>query len=233
MIKIKDLPLLDRPIERLINKGVESLSNEELLAIILRTGTKEKSAKDLAAQLISKYSSVKELSNVSFEQLSSVSGIGRSKAAILMSCFELSKRINMSVDSLINIKANNPDIIFEYYKDLLKDKNQEYFYAIYLNTKNRIIKDKLLFIGTINYSVVHPREVFKEAYLAGASSIILVHNHPTGNIFPSSNDIDTTKKLKEIGDIMGVKVVDHIIIGKDKYYSFYQNKDLWKNIIFY
>lgn len=226
MIKIKDLPLLDRPIERLINKGVESLSNEELLAIILRTGTKEKSAKDLAAQLISKYSSVKELSNVSFEQLSSVSGIGRSKAAILMSCFELSKRINMSVDSLIDIKANNPDIIFEYYKDLLKDKNQEYFYAIYLNTKNRIIKDKLLFIGTINYSVVHPREVFKEAYLAGASSIILVHNHPTGNILPSSNDIDTTKKLKEIGDIMGVKVVDHIIIGKDKYYSFYQNKDL-------
>ena len=226
MIKIKDLPLLDRPIERLINKGVESLSNEELLAIILRTGTKEKSAKDLAAQLISKYRSVKELSNVSFEQLSSVSGIGRSKASILMSCFELSKRINMSVDSLINIKANNPDIIFEYYKDLLKDKNQEYFYAIYLNTKNRIIKDKLLFIGTINYSVVHPREVFKEAYLAGASSIILVHNHPTGNIFPSSNDIDTTKKLKETGDIMGVKVVDHIIIGKDKYYSFYQNKDL-------
>ncbi len=226
MIKIKDLPLLDRPIERLINKGVESLSNEELLAIILRTGTKEKSAKDLAAQLISKYRSVKELSNVSFEQLSSVSGIGRSKASILMSCFELSKRINMSVDSLINIKANNPDIIFEYYKDLLKDKNQEYFYAIYLNTKNRIIKDKLLFIGTINYSVVHPREVFKEAYLAGASSIILIHNHPTGNIFPSSNDIDTTKKLKEIGDIMGVKVVDHIIIGKDKYYSFYQNKDL-------
>ena len=233
MIKIKDLPLLDRPIERLINKGVESLSNEELLAIILRTGTKEKSAKDLAAQLISKYRSVKELSNVSFEQLSSVSGIGRSKASILMSCFELSKRINMSVDSLINIKANNPDIIFEYYKDLLKDKNQEYFYAIYLNTKNRIIKDKLLFIVTINYIVVHPREVFKEAYLAGASSIILIHNHPTGNIFPSSNDIDTTKKLKEIGDIMGVKVVDHIIIGKDKYYSFYQNKDLWKNIIFY
>lgn len=226
MIKIKDLPLLDRPIERLINKGVESLSNEELIAIILRTGTKEKSAKDLAAQLISKYSSVKELSNVSFEQLSSVSGIGRSKAAILMSCFELSKRINMSVDSLIDIKANNPDVIFEYYKNLLKDKNQEYFYAIYLNTKNRIIKDKLLFIGTINYSVVHPREVFKEAYLAGASSIILVHNHPTGNIFPSSNDIDTTKKLKEIGDIMGIKVVDHIIIGKDKYYSFYQNKDL-------
>ena len=206
MIKIKDLPLLDRPIERLINKGVESLSNEELIAIILRTGTKEKSAKDLAAQLISKYSSVKELSNVSFEQLSSVSGIGRSKAAILMSCFELSKRINMSVDSLIDIKANNPDVIFEYYKNLLKDK--------------------LLFIGTINYSVVHPREVFKEAYLAGASSIILVHNHPTGNIFPSSNDIDTTKKLKEIGDIMGIKVVDHIIIGKDKYYSFYQNKDL-------
>ena len=226
MIKIKDLPLSDRPIERLINKGVDNLSNEELIAIILRVGSKNKSAKDLASELISKAGSIKKLSNFSFEQLLNIGGIGASKAAILLSIFELSKRINNSVDSIINIKANNPSVLFEYYKNLLNDKNQEYFYAIYLNTKNRIIKDKLLYIGTINYSVVHPREVFKEAYLAGASSIILIHNHPTGNILPSVNDIDTTKRLKEIGEIMGIKIVDHIIIGKDKYYSFYENKDI-------
>ena len=226
MTKIKDIPLVDRPIERLVNKGVESLSSEELLAIILRTGTKNKSVIELSTELISNAGSIKNLSNYTFEQLSKFNGVGKSKAAILISLFELAKRINKSVDSLINIKANNPSIIFEYYKELLKDKKQEYFYAIYLNTKNRIIKDKLLYIGTINYSVVHPREVFKEAYLAGASSIILIHNHPTGNVLPSSNDIDTTKRLIEIGEIMGLKVVDHIIIGKDKYYCFYENKDL-------
>ena len=226
MTKIKDIPLVDRPIERLVNKGVESLSSEELLAIILRTGTKNKSVIELSTELISNAGSIKNLSNYTFEQLSKFNGVGKSKAAILISLFELAKRINKSVDSLINIKANNPSIIFEYYKELLKYKKQEYFYAIYLNTKNRIIKDKLLYIGTINYSVVHPREVFKEAYLAGASSIILIHNHPTGNVLPSSNDIDTTKRLIEIGEIMGLKVVDHIIIGKDKYYSFYENKDL-------
>lgn len=233
-MKIKDIPLIDRPIERLINKGVMSLSNEELLAIIIRTGTKEKSAKDISSELIGNFGSLKNLANSSYEQLKTIKGIGKSKSALLISCFELSKRINTSIDSIINIKANRPDIIFNYYKQLLSDRKQEYFYAIYLNIRNRIIKDKLLYIGTINYSIVHPREVFREAYLAGASSIILLHNHPGGSVFPSKNDIDTTKRLKEVGDLMGIKIVDHIIIGKDKYYSFYENNDLWKreNIYF-
>ena len=225
-MKIKDIPVLDRPIERLITKGVDSLSNEELIAILLRTGSKCKSAKELASQLISIAGSIKDLSYISYEQLKSINGIGKSKACILLSTFELAKRINMRIDTIINMKANNPKLIFEYYKEILKDKKQEHFYALYLDTRARVIKDKLLFIGTINYSVVHPREVFKEAYLAGASSIILLHNHPAGSIMPSSNDIDTTKKLKEIGDLMGIKVIDHIIIGNDKYYSFYENKDL-------
>lgn len=225
-MKIKDIPLIDRPIERLINKGVMSLSNEELLAIIIRTGTKEKSAKDISSELIGNFGSLKNLANSSYEQLKTIKGIGKSKSALLISCFELSKRINTSIDSIINIKANRPDIIFNYYKQLLSDRKQEYFYAIYLNIRNRIIKDKLLYIGTINYSIVHPREVFREAYLAGASSIILLHNHPGGSVFPSKNDIDTTKRLKEVGDLMGIKIVDHIIIGKDKYYSFYENNDL-------
>ena len=225
-MKIKDIPVLDRPIERLITKGVDSLSNEELIAILLRTGSKCKSAKELASQLISIAGSLKDLSYISYEQLKNINGIGKSKACILLSTFELAKRINMRVDTIINMKANNPKLIFEYYKELLKDKKQEHFYALYLDTRARVIKDKLLFIGTINYSVVHPREVFKEAYLAGASSIIRLHNHPAGSVMPSSNDIDTTKKLKEIGDLMGIKVIDHIIIGNDKYYSFYENKDL-------
>ena len=232
MTKIKDIPLLDRPIERLINNGVESLSNEELLAILLRTGSLDKSSKDLALDILKNVSNIKELPTLTFEQLKKINGIGNSKAAILLSCFELSKRINQKIDCIINKKANKPEFIYNYYKDILKDKLQEYFYAVYLDTKKTIIKDKLLFIGTVNYSLVHPREVFKEAYLTGASAIILVHNHPSGNVIPSINDLDTTKKLKEISDVMGIKLVDHIIVGKDKYYSFIENGDLWKKIIY-
>lgn len=226
MPKIKDIPKNDRPIERLINKGPNSLSNEELIAILLRTGRREQSSKDLAAEILSKVNNISELSTITLEQLKNISGIGDSKAAILLATFELAKRMNQSVDSIISKKGNNPELIFNYYKDLLKEKTQEHFYCLYLDTNKKIIKDKLLFIGTINYSLVHPRDVFKEAYLSSASSIILVHNHPTGNVLPSSNDIDTTKKLKEIGELMGIQVIDHIIIGKHKYYSFFENKDI-------
>ena len=230
MIKIKDIPLLDRPIERLITKGTNSLSNEELIAILLRTGSKTKSSKDLATVLLSRYNNIKELSNITLEELKQIKGIGNSKAAILLSCFELSKRINQTIDTIINKKADDPYLIYNYYKEILKNKKQEYFYAIYVDNNKKIIKDKLLFIGTINYSLVHPREVFKEAYLSSASGIILIHNHPTGNIRPSPNDIDTTLRLKEIGELMGIKIIDHIIIGENNYYSFFKNKDIWKKI---
>ena len=226
MTKIKDIPYLDRPIERLINKGSDSLSNEELLAILLRTGNKLESSKDLAIKLLSKVDNLEELSNLTLEQLKSIKGIGNSKAAILLASFELSKRLNQKVDTINNKRFHHPKLIFDYYKNIIGSKSQEYFYAIYLDTSKKIIKEKLLFIGTVNFSLVHPREVFKEAYLSGASSIILVHNHPTGNVIPSSNDIETTNKLKEIGELMGIKVIDHIIIGKKKYYSFFENGDL-------
>ena len=226
MTKIKDIPYLDRPIERLINKGSDSLSNEELIAILLRTGNKLESSKDLAIKLLSKVDNLEELSNLTLEQLKSIKGIGNSKAAILLASFELSKRLNQKVDTINNKRFHHPKLIFDYYKNIIGSKFQEYFYAIYLDTSKKIIKEKLLFIGTVNFSLVHPREVFKEAYLSGASSIILVHNHPTGNVIPSSNDIETTNKLKEIGELMGIKVIDHIIIGKKKYYSFFENGDL-------
>ena len=223
MTKIKELPINDRPIERLINNGANTLSNEELIAILLRTGKRGKSSKDIAVNILSKINNIQELSNMTLEQLKKIDGIGNSKAAILLSSFELAKRMNKKIENIINLKANNPNLLFDYYKNIIGDKEQEHFYAIYLDTRKRIIKDKLLFIGTINYSLVHPREVFKEAYLSGASTIILIHNHPTGNVIPSKDDIFTTNKLKEIGDLMGIKIIDHIIIGKDKYYSFYEN----------
>ena len=223
MVKIKEIPISDRPIERLLQKGSDALSNEELLAILLRTGTKGNSSKELATNILKQIQNIHELGDITLENLLKIDGIGPSKAAIIISAVELGKRIHRSVDQIYHQKGNNPELIFEYYKEILKNKSQEYFYAIYLDQAKRIIKDKLLFIGTINYSVVHPRDVFKEAYLLSASSIILIHNHPTGNVLPSSNDLETTSNLIKIGALMGVPIIDHIIIGKHKYYSFFEN----------
>lgn len=226
MVKIKEIPINDRPMERLINNGVETLSNEELLAIILKTGTKGNSAKELSSELLSKIGGIKKLNDINYEYLNKFKGIGMSKACILLSSIELAKRINREVDTIKNVKLNNSELVYKFYKDKIGNKKQEYFYAIYLDNQKRVIDDKLLFIGTVNYSVVHPREIFKEAYLLGASAIICIHNHPGGNVFPSNQDIDVTNNLIEVGKILGIKVVDHVIISKEKYYSFLENNDI-------
>lgn len=222
MIKIKDLPVMDRPIERLINNGVETLSNEELLSIILKTGTKEKSVKELSLEILKNYS-IHDLSNINIESIKKIKGIGISKAACLISCIELGKRMNKKIDSLNNIKITNSEKVYTYFNDFFKDKTQEYFYCLYLDSSKKVIKNKLLFIGTLNYSTVHPREIFKEAYLSSATSIICIHNHPSGNINPSKCDIELTNNLIKTGMLLGIKIDDHIIIGKDKYFSFFEN----------
>ena len=128
--------------------------------------------------------------------------------------------------SINNIQITSTDIVFKYYRDIFINKKQEYFYCVFLDTNKVVIKEKLLFIGTLDYSVVHPREVFKEAVLVSASSIICVHNHPSGNVIPSKNDFEITKRLVSIGDMLGIKVIDHVIIGSEKYYSFLENGDI-------
>ena len=220
---IKDIPLNERPRERLINKGVEYLSNEDLLAILLKTGTKENSVKVLANNILKQLDDINNLKEINLEKLVKIKGIGKAKACELLAAVELGKRLNKKIDNLNQIKIYSSNSIYEYYQDKLKDKLQEYFYCVYLDTKNHIIKDKLLFIGTINESLIHPREIFKEAYLLSASSVICVHNHPSGNANPSNNDILMTKQLQEVGKILGIKVLDHIIIGKDVYFSFNDN----------
>ena len=220
---IKDIPINERPRERLINFGVEYLSNEELLAIILKTGTKNFSVKILANNILKQIDNINDLKNINLEKLTKIKGIGKAKACEILASIELGKRINNKIDNINQIKVLSSSSIYDYYKEKLIDKKQEYFYCVYLDTKNHIIKDKLLFIGTINESLVHPREIFKEAYLLSASGIICVHNHPSGNIEPSQNDIIMTKQLKDIGLLLGVKVLDHIIIGNNNYYSFNDN----------
>ena len=222
-VLIKDIPLNERPRERLINKGVEYLNNEELLAILLKTGTKNYSVKVLASNILKQLDDINSLKNINLESLIKIKGIGKAKACEILAAIELGKRLNKKITCINQIKIYSSNSIYEYYKEKLNEKKQEHFYCVYLDTKNHIIKDKLLFIGTINESLIHPREIFKEAYLLSASSIICVHNHPSGNVNPSNNDIIMTKQLKEVGSILGIKVLDHIIIGKDVYFSFNDN----------
>lgn len=225
-VKIKDIPKSDRPFERLIIYGVESLSNEELLAIIFKTGTRGISSKELGSSLLSSLGSIKKLNDIDYNYLKNFKGIGMSKACNLLASIELGKRINREVDNIINTKLNSASLVYKFYKDKIGNKKQEYFYCVYLDNNKKIISDKLLFIGTLNYSVVHPREVFKEAYLVGASTIICIHNHPSGNVLPSRQDYDVTNNLMKVGQLLGIKLLDHIIISKNNYYSFVENNDI-------
>ncbi len=222
-VKIKDMCYLDRPRERLIKYGTSTLSDSELLSILIGSGNNKNSAKDLANIILNKCGGMKNLSKYNYASLTKIPGIKMSKACIILATIEISKRCNTKVNDINNIKLNNSKLVFEYYNDKLKDKKQEYFYCIYLDNNKKVINEKLLFKGTLNYSLIHPREVFKEAYILSASAIICVHNHPSGNISPSIQDIESTDNLVEIGKMHGIKVLDHIIIGNNNYYSFLEN----------
>lgn len=220
-MKIKNIPIDERPRERFLEVGVENLSNEELLSIILKNGTKDKSVKDLALEILNKYN-INNLKDINFYELLKIKGIGKVKAIELISSIELGKRIFVSGKSIKKEKWSNPKNIYMNNKYLFLNKKQECFYCFYFNNNQELIERRLLFMGTINRSCVHPREIFKYAYLNSASSIICIHNHPSGNIMPSKEDVRFTKTIKEIGDTFGIPLVDHIIVGDEAYYSFYE-----------
>lgn len=225
-VKIKDIPKSERPRERLLALGVENLNNEELLSILLKTGSKNLSAKDLANNLLKEVGTINKLNDVNYQTLSKIKGIGDAKACSILTAIELGKRIRFENNSLNNIQITNSKIVFEYFNNLFCNKKQEYFYCIYLDNRKKVLEVKLLFIGTINQSLVHPREIFKEALLLSASSIICIHNHPSGNIIPSKDDLDLTNRLIQVGLLMGIRVIDHIIVGNNQYYSFMENGDI-------
>ena len=226
MIDFKKIPDSDKPRERLYMYGSENLSNEELLAIILKTGSKKYNVKELASKLLETVGDINKLKDIGINSLMKIDGIGKVKAIELKAALELGRRIYTNRDNVERIDLNNPENVYNYFYDIFLDKKQEYFYAIYVDTKGKYIDKKCLFVGTINNSVIHPREIFKEAYLLSANGIICVHNHPTGDSTPSKEDMLVTRKLKEIGIIHGIKIIDHIIIGNGNYYSFYQDKKL-------
>ena len=216
MIRICDIPVLDRPVERLLNLGAHNLNNEELIAILLNTGTKNSSSKILSSEILAQAGNVKNIGKMTLEDLISIKGIGKKKAASILAAVELGYRINKKDENILYKQIKNADDVYSYFADICENLDQEHFYCLYLDVKKRVIACKLLFVGTLNYSLVHPREVFKEAVQRGSANIIVCHNHPSGDPNPSKEDINITIRLKECGRIMGIELLDHIIIGNNK-----------------
>ena len=218
---IQDMTLEERPREKMILNGAGSLTDAELLAILIRTGTKQFNAIQLGKAIIEKADNIRYLQNITIEELESINGIGKTKAVQIKAALELGNRIASYKPAKYKIK--NPWDIYKYYMESLRYQYKEIFKVVLLNTKNEIITDVDISMGTLNSSLVHPREVFREAIIRSSNKIILLHNHPSGNAEPSKEDKSVTNRLKECGELIGIEVIDHIIIGEGIYFSFKEN----------
>lgn len=221
MYTIKEIPVSERPRERLKEVGVENLTDKEILSIILKNGTKDKNVNELSLELLNNYNLL-DLKNISLNELIKIKGIGEVKAIELLASIELGKRIFLREENKLT-KLENPKKIWSSSKYIFNGLKQEYFYCYYFNNKQELIERKCIFMGTINSSTTHTREIFKEAYRVSASSIVCLHNHPSNDVTPSKADILFTERLMKTGNIQGIPVVDHIIVGENSYYSFYEH----------
>lgn len=221
MSKIKQMEIENRPREKAIAFGITALKNEELLAILLRTGTKEKSAIELGKEVLSLSEHLSMLTGLSIEDLMKIKGIKAAKALQLIACFELSRRMSFEkIEECISIE--HPQHLVDWLNKEIGSLAQEHFLVIFLDNRNRIRSYETLFKGTLNSSVVHPREVFKKALTKGCASIICVHNHPSGDCEPSEADIQLTKCIAETGKLVGIPLLDHLIVGGNNYVSLRQ-----------
>jgi DNA repair protein RadC len=216
-MRIKEISLDNRPRERLEKQGPSVLSDAELLAIILKTGNKEENVIDMSHRLISKYG-LDKLSSCSLNELQEIKGIGIAKACQILTLFEFNKRHNLSKQNGKVIRTAKD--VYDYCHPKLNGKDKEYFMILHLNTKNKVIKDEIVSVGTLNSSIIHPREVFKSAIKESANSVILVHNHPSGDVQPSREDVQITERLFKAGELLSIKVLDHVIVGSEGFYSF-------------
>lgn len=220
--RIKDLPSGERPYEKMEKYGAERLSDAELLAIIIRTGSSRETSVALAQRILKtdeKHAGLACLHELTLEELRSLSGIGRVKAIQIKALMELSKRIASTYTMDNRVIIRSPEDVCRLLMEEMRHLKQEVFKVILLNTKNHVMRCRDVSMGSLTASIVHPREVFKEAVKAGSSGVIFAHNHPSGDPQPSTEDIETTARLVNAGNILGIKVVDHIIIGEGKYVS--------------
>lgn len=208
----------DRPREKLEKLGPENLTDSELLAILIGSGAKGFSAVDAGRELLTLGESISKVANFNIEQIQKIKGLGPAKAITLKAAFELAKRIKFETTGN-TIQITSPDILANIYIPRFYGENQEMFFVILLNSSNIIIKEKMIAKGTLNNMIIHPRDIFKFAIDFSAASIILLHNHPSGNTTASQNDIKTTENLIKIGKIMDILIVDHLIIAGDSFQS--------------
>lgn len=218
VISINNLIEDDKPREKLLKFGVKSLSEYELIAILLRSGTPQEDVLNLSKKLWIYLSKLQSISDLTMSDLMSINGIGVSKASIILSAIELAKRFNLR-ESIGEFSIENPRSVANIFVNTLNDDMKEHFYVLLLNTKNKIISWDEISKGDLNSSIVHPREVFKYALKNSANSIICLHNHPSGDTTPSKEDIEITKRLVEVGNLVGIRLLDHIIIGGNSYVS--------------
>lgn len=216
-MKLKDLPKHEQPREKLIEKGVENLRNQELLAIILRTGIEGKDVLKVSGEILTKFPMQKLLS-LDLKTLSEIKGIGQGKASLLLAAFELTKRA-LEVEDNNLPKINSVKEVVAQLQEMRMAK-KEHFVALYINSRNELVHKETISIGTLNSGLVHPREVFKPAIDLLVSSIIVAHNHPSGSPIPSEKDLELTKRLVEAGKILGIEIIDHVIIAAKESFSF-------------
>ncbi|WP_227752118.1 RadC family protein [Viridibacillus arvi] len=215
---IRDVHQDDRPRERLKRQGAESLSSQELIAILLRTGTKEESVLHIANRVLTSFEQLHELKHAAIEEITSVKGIGEAKAIQLLAAIELGRRMSQQrIEDRYTIRS--PQDAATYLMADMTALLQEHFVVLFLNVKNQIIHKQTIFIGSLNASIVHPREIFREAVKRSAASLVCAHNHPSGNPAPSPEDIEVTKRIQEAGYIIGIELLDHVIIGDHQFIS--------------
>lgn len=219
-MRIKDMPSDSKPRERLLKSGIENLSEAELLALILEKGTKKENVIEVSNRLIARYG-LDKLSECSLKELQEISGIGQAKAMQILAVFEINKRKGMIHNEMVQIRTAKE--VFDLFYEKLKDEKQENFYVLMLNNKNFIIGKEKISLGIVDSSIIHPREIFKPAIKNSASRIILMHNHPSGDSSPSKEDKEVTEEIAKAGEVLGIQVLDHVIIGND-YWSWREEK---------
>jgi DNA repair protein RadC len=215
---IKEWPEEDRPREKLLDRGAEALTDAELLAILLRTGNAGASALDHARLLLSQFGGIKGIDSAPAKELCAIKGIGPAKSAQLKAGLEIGRRLGREKWEAGQALRSSEDV-FRHFAELEKEK-REIFYVVLLNNKNRKIREVKISEGSLTASLVHPREVYNPVIRESAAAVIFVHNHPSGDPAPSPEDIEITRRLKQVGEVMGVRVLDHVVIGRDRYYSF-------------
>lgn len=215
---IRDAHAIDRPRERLRQNGAQQLINQELLAIIFRVGIKNLSVTQLAANVLTHFEHLHDIKEATIEELIEINGIGEVKAIELLAAIELGRRVSAKqVQDRWTIRT--PDDAATLLMSDMTNLKQEHFVVLYLNVKNQVIHKQTIFMGSLNASIVHPREIFREAVKRSAASIICAHNHPSGNPTPSSEDIDVTKRIQHAGEVLGIELLDHVIIGDHQFIS--------------